>query len=60
MIIFIKYFEYIYNYYKKKTMPCVTNLFLFLVVEKESKFKNILIVMGLKKHMFLISWVILY
>ncbi|ORX45239.1 hypothetical protein BCR36DRAFT_333611 [Piromyces finnis] len=41
-------------------IPCITNLFLFLVIEKETKFKNSLAAIGLDKNLFWLSWGIIY
>jgi len=41
-------------------IPCVCNLLVLLVIEKESKIKESLIIIGLKKTAFWISWAITY
>ncbi|OUM58754.1 hypothetical protein PIROE2DRAFT_47675, partial [Piromyces sp. E2] len=41
-------------------IPCVCNLLVFLVIEKESKIKESLVIIGLKKTSFWISWAITY
>ena len=41
-------------------IPCICNLMNYLVYEKESKIKESLIMIGLKRSIFWISWVITY
>ena len=41
-------------------VPCVCNLLVLLVIEKETKIKESLIIVGLKKSFFWTSWSIVY
>ena len=41
-------------------VPCVCNLLVFLVIEKESRIKESLIIIGLKRSSFWVSWAIVY
>jgi len=41
-------------------IPCVNSLLVLLVIEKESKIKDSLIIVGLKRSSFWISWAITY
>jgi len=41
-------------------VPCVCNLLVFLVIEKESRIKESLIIIGLKKSSFWVSWALVY
>jgi len=41
-------------------VPCICNLLVFLVIEKESKIKESLVIIGLKKSSFWVSWALIY
>jgi len=41
-------------------VPCICNLLVLLVVEKESKIKESLVIIGLNKSVFWISWALTY
>ncbi|ORX45952.1 hypothetical protein BCR36DRAFT_372441 [Piromyces finnis] len=41
-------------------IPCICNLLVLLVIEKETKIKESLVIIGLKKSSFWVSWAITY
>jgi len=41
-------------------VPCICNLLVILVIEKETKIKESLVIIGLKKSFFWLSWAIVY
>jgi len=41
-------------------VPCICNLLVILVIEKETKIKESLVIIGLKKSYFWLSWAIIY
>lgn len=41
-------------------VPCISSLLILLVIEKESKIKESLVIIGLKRSSFWISWAITY
>jgi len=41
-------------------VPCICNLLVILVIEKETKIKESLVIIGLKKSYFWLSWAVVY
>jgi len=56
----ISFKEYINYFLIISFLPCMCSLLNNLIIEKESKIKESLIIIGLKKSVFWVSWAIVY
>ncbi|ORY20430.1 hypothetical protein LY90DRAFT_516770 [Neocallimastix californiae] len=52
-----EYMAFLFSFY---FIPCLCTLLNNLVIEKESKIKESLVIIGLKKYNFWLSWIIIY